>query len=143
MNHNDASPGTESTFVLRRSGHAPLRFQGELLTEADGHGHSGPAQNRWHELAVYRTAGGRYVASVSYRSRYQDESDHDRAAVCADVRAVADYLCGIDPTEFVRGFPDGEHYAEKQRRLMLDIRLRFEQLVSRVLDGDKFAEVVE
>jgi hypothetical protein len=134
---------TADSITMRRTGQPPLTFQGELIAEADGHSHTGPGQNRWHELALYRTAGGAYVVQVAWRSRYEHESDDDQARLCPDARAVADLLRSYDPTQFVQGFPSGERNTERQRRLLLDIRARFGALISEVLSGAEFAESAE
>lgn len=69
-------PDQDGNYTLRRTGQAPLRFQGELLAEADGEYESGRDFNRWHELTVYRTRGGKYVLRIAYRSAHQGELDN-------------------------------------------------------------------
>ena len=130
-------------YTLRRSGQPPLTFRGALIAESDGERQYGREQDRWHELAIYRTAGGKYVAVIRYRTRWQGEADHDEAEPLADAAAVAAYFRAWVPTKFVRGFPVGEHYEGKQERLLADIANRYYEQVADLLSGDEFAEVIE
>jgi hypothetical protein len=131
-------------YTLPRSGRAPLRFQGELLAESEGYRYTGREQTRWHNIAIYRTAGGKYVVSIQYRTRYQGETDHDAAEVIAQPSGVEATLREYDPIAIVRGFPANDHYADRQARLQTDIRQRYEAQVSDVLaDRPEFAEVME
>lgn len=136
----EAEPGNGGNYTLRRTGKPPLRFQGELLAEEEGDGRD---RTRWHSLRVYRTAGGRYVLHIEYTTRFQGESDYCAAWVLEDAVAVGKKLTEYDPTAHVAGFPPGEHYAEKQARLLADIRRRYEAQVSEILASDPgFAEEV-
>src|SRR4051794_1225207 len=53
--------------ILPRSGKAPLVFRGQQLAVVFGQRHLGREHNRWHELVVYRTEGGRYMVRIAYR----------------------------------------------------------------------------
>jgi hypothetical protein len=126
-----------SDFTIARTGRPPLAFTGEVVAEADGRWTNGRENNRWHELRLYRTGGGRWVAEVAYRTRWQGELDHDVAEVAATPAELAGWLrTEVDPLEAVRGYPAGDAYAEKQRRLENDLRLRFDRLAT-----DLFAQV--
>ena len=130
--------------TLPRSGEAPLRFRGVLLAESDGERQSGKEQTRWHELAVYRTVGGKFVVRIAYRTRWQGELDHDDAAIVDRADKVAAALREYDPTAHVGGFPPHASYAERQAWLLADIRRRYEEQTSEILAASpEFAEVVE
>lgn len=130
-------------YTLKRTGKPSLRFQGELLAQADGWQQNGCNQNRWHALTAYRTTGGKYVVSISYRTRWQGESDHDFAEVCSDAQSAAAVFQGYDAVEFVAGYPPGNAYAEKQARLIQDLTQRYAVLVSEVLADEAFAERID
>lgn len=49
------------SFTLRRSGARPLAFNGRLLSRHSGE-RAGAAQ--WHELSLYETEDGRFVADI-------------------------------------------------------------------------------
>jgi hypothetical protein len=130
--------------VLPRTGQAPLTFTGELLAESDGERVAGKEANRWHELAVYRTAGGKYILRIAYRTRWEGELSHDEAEVVAAPEGVGATLRGYNPTGPVQGFPVGDVYAERQGRLLADVRRRYNAQVSEVLESDPaFAEEVD
>lgn len=130
--------------TLPRSGQAPLVFVGEMLAESDGERVSGREQNRWHELAVYRTPGGKFVVRIAYRTRWQGELEHNAAEVCQQPREVATVLRDHNPTAAVVGYPTGSGYKDKQARLMADIRGRYEEQISEILaSAPEFAERID
>jgi hypothetical protein len=129
--------------TLPRSGKAPLAFRGQQLAEHDGHRHLGREHNRWHELAVCRTEGGRFVVRIAYRTCWQGEADVDMAEIASDPAEVSTILCDYNPCENVGGFPSDAQYRDKQQRLLADIRRRYEAQVRDLLASDPvFAERV-
>lgn len=129
-------------YTLRRTGERPLRFQGERIAEAGGSHQFGRDQNRWHDIAVYLTSGGKFVVHVEYCTRWQGEADHSHVEICDQPDAVAAVLRNYNPLELVAGFPADDRYAERQARLFRDIRLRYDSLVSEVLRDERFAETI-
>lgn len=126
--------------TLARTGQAPLKFTGELLKESDDERHN----NRWHELAVYRTTGGRYVVRIAYRTLWQGELARYAAEVVGGPDGVSRVLRNYDPCGPVTGYPLGAAYAERQARLMADIRNRYNAQVSELLaSAPEFAEEIE
>jgi hypothetical protein len=123
----------EVEYTLPRTGQAPLRFRGTLVAESDGERQLGREHIRWHELAVYRTAKGRYVVRIAYRTRYQGELDRDVAEVAADAAGVAAAMRSYDPGEWVRGYPDHPSYADRQESLLRNVRRRYEAQVTEIL----------
>jgi hypothetical protein len=127
--------------TVRRSGQAPLRFEGALLTQASSHHHGTPLENRWHEIEVHEIEGGRrYVVTIRYRTLWQGESDHDEAHVADTPADVTRLLTGYDPLAHVIGYPADDSYAEKQRRLSAAIRAGYDDAVSFALADERFAE---
>ena len=136
----------DSKKTLKRTGYAPLRFSGELIAEASTRSHDGPGQNRWHELGLWRTAGGGYVAGCVYRTQWQGERDHYWAAATDRPENVPLLLAEIaaELETPVAGYPAGEAYAERQTRMLADLRGRFDAAVSDLLTADpRFAETVD
>lgn len=131
--------------TIDRTGKPPLVFEGEVIAEVDGKWTNGRENNRWHALTLYRTAGRRYVLHVAYRTQWQGELDHDVAEVATAPRDLATWVRTVDPLEAVKGYPTSEAYAEKQRRLEADMRLRFDRLATDLFGQmpEKFAEVIE
>lgn len=133
-------PDNGGNYTLRRTGQRPLAFQGELLAQASGKWQLHREHNRWHEIQVYETAGGKYIVAIAYRTIWEGEADHSYAEVCDEPTKVADVLREYDPIKFVVGYPAGSAYAERQARLIQDIQLRYDTLVSEVLSDERFAE---
>lgn len=121
------------TFTLPRTGNRQLQFEGEELASADSSVRGGNDSTRHHELALYRTIGGKYVIAIGYRTRWQGEHNHDAAIVCDSPEEATETLRSTLPTEHLMGFPPGDHYAEKRARVERDLCLRFEKAASTVL----------
>lgn len=120
-------------YELERTGDRPLAFEGELLAEASTRTTDGFGSSRWHEMAVYRTHGGRIVLAVTWRTRWQGELDHHDVWILDTADEVADALKGYAPTMYLMGFPPGRQFSEKQARLERDLTARYESAVSEVL----------
>lgn len=105
-----------SEYILARHGAAPLKIAGELLAEID---QEGDRRNRWYVLRVYR-AGEQFAAAVEYHTRWQGESDVAWAwlGTAAEIRRA---LQEHDPIPARIGFPAGESYAERQRKLLAEL----------------------
>lgn len=135
-------------YCLPRTGAPSLSFRGELLAEVQGEEFLEPRGRnpRWHDLELYRTAGGRHVLYVRYRTDWPGEVGHDLAMVLESPQNVAEALRSLDPTEHVRGYPEGIQDRErKQRVLLADLRTRFDRCVGDLFAqaGPEFSERVE
>jgi hypothetical protein len=137
-----------SEFTIPRTGDRPLKFTGERIAHADGERVRGKEQSRWHEIAIYHGPGG-YVVQIAFRTKWQHELDHDFAAWVSLApgeppgKNVAALLQNYGATAYLKGFPEGEYYVERQAKLVADLTQRYNALVSEVLAGDEFAEVLE
>lgn len=120
-------------YSITRTGDRPLVFTGELIAVADGRFHAGQEQNRWHEIRIYRTSGGKYVLQVDYFTRWQGEDNVHYASTHDSAEALANALKVHDPLENVLGYPPHPQFAGKQARLEESLRLRWGTLVSKVL----------
>jgi hypothetical protein len=74
-----------------RDGEKNLRFVGELLASASSRSHQGPRSQRWQELTLYRTQGGKFVAARVGRTIWQGEVDRYEAVV-GDTAAVQEFF---------------------------------------------------
>jgi len=135
-----------SKITLTRTGQAPLTFEGEQLASSCTQTTSGQGQNRWHAIAVYRTSGGAYVVSVEYHTQWDGEENWFTAQTSSDPAAVEVILRQALEASLSRieGYPPGEAYADKQRRMLLNLRNRYESAVSEILSAEpEFAERVD
>lgn len=125
---------TETQYRLERSGLAPLAFRGQRIAASEGRWANGQEQNRWHNLAVYRTVGGEYVVEIIYRTLWQGESGHATVtAIGSNPSAIEGAFREIDPCECVGGYPPGAQYEDRQRRLLESLRRRYAEQISEIL----------
>ena len=120
------------TYQIERTGRAVLAFRGDLVAEAPGRRAAGRDQTRWHDLALYRTAAGRYVLAVEYRTLWEGELGHTFAEI-VDLADVARRLGEYDPTACIQGLPARPDHADRQARLLDGIRQRYNVQVSELL----------
>ena len=130
--------GPLTTVTLTEQG-APTADDGEDYLDERGR------NPRWHDLELYRTAGGRYVLYVRYTSEWDREVGFDEVAVAERPRDVAEVLRNWEPTAPVRGYPDGPQFVRKQELLLADVRARFGRCVSDLFAqlGPEYAEHVD
>ena len=67
------------TVTITRTGEPPLRFVGTEIGCGDTKIDQGNRANRWTEVTIYRTKGGKYIAHVGYRTCWQGEHSTDSA----------------------------------------------------------------
>lgn len=100
------------TYTLPRTGDRPVRFTGEIIALASTRPHQGPCENRWWDLALYRTEVGQYVAAIGYHTQWQRELGRYDAYRCEDAQAVTAALRGHDYLGQVPRLPAG--YGERE-----------------------------
>lgn len=128
---------------IPRSGKAAITFEGELVVGSDGKHCNGKDQNRWHDLALYRTVGGNFVVHVEYVTQWQGEVGWSEAEQVSPDK-VEEFFRGYDPCKHVQGFPPSEKNVERQANLLNWIRTRYDAQVAEILDMCPEAdEVVE
>lgn len=134
-------------YRLDRTGRLPLSFKGEHLAGISGEEFLDPRRKnpRWHDIDLYRTVGGSYVLHVQHRTEWKDEVGHSEAIVLSGPGDVAGALQGWDPTAAVQGYPPRPDFEEKQRRILAEVRARFERCVSELFAqlGPEFSERIE
>ncbi len=130
-------------YTIQRSGLPPLSFQGELIAEQEGKRQASREHNRYHDLAVYQTAGASYVLSITYATIWHGEVSHHFADVFQNEEQVASALLNYDPASHVQGFPPLPAFQSRQDRLLADIKARYEAQVSELLSCAEFCEKVE
>lgn len=118
--------------TIARSGRPALAFIGDQVAESTGRVVNGKEQHRYHDVRLYRTAGGNYVLEVSYVTDWADEVGHVWAEeVIPD--GLYDILSAMDPCAHVRGFPPLEKYEWRQESLMDQIRASWDARVAEIM----------
>lgn len=79
---------------IKRDGLPPIAFIGECIGSGSNKIQGGNRANRWTEVDIYRTKGGRFVGAVRRRTCWQGESDHDSAGSFATAPDVIGWLRG-------------------------------------------------
>lgn len=131
------------TFEIPRTGDRPLAFRGTLLSEAGGPRWAGRDWARWYELAVYRTAAGRPILSVSYHTQWEGEIGWTRVLVGSDAGDLVRQVQAVDPLAGVLGYPPGQQFAARQERLRAELRAQWDALLGEVLEALDEPEMIE
>lgn len=122
-------------YKLTRTGQRPLEFIGEIIAEADSRVSAGRENNRWHELALYRTEGGQYVLSVDFQTQWQGEHDHQEAWILDSPDEVEGILTRLDPCEHMESMPSAPQFQEKDQKRRDILTRNYRVAVSELLDG--------
>lgn len=127
-----------SEIILRRTGNAPLLFDGELLAESRGENARRP---HWHDIRVYRVDGAssRYAVSIAYRSTFEGVAELDEGRIVASLDAVAETLRRYYPLSAYVGrevfFASPELVRLREMRQRTNVIARYQGQVSDVLDA--------
>lgn len=87
-------PDEYKQIVLVRNGDRNLRFQGKEIASASTWKHYGPDQNRFTNLTVYQTKGGKYVLRNEYVTRWQGENGTSQADIYESIEDLMDSVIG-------------------------------------------------
>jgi hypothetical protein len=128
------------TYTLTRTGMPPLRFQGEIIAEADT---QQLQALRWYKATVYQEKEGRFVVEVGFRSSWEGEAEHDWVTVCHKPSEVAFALKNYDVLPPGRGYPPSEAYQDRQAKLRSHLQRDYDGMVSDLLDDDIFVESLD
>lgn len=103
-------------YNLPRTGSTPLAFEGTRLAHVSGADIPSAKKNpRWHEIDLYQTQAGDYVAHVAFLcdSRYDTER-HD-VIVSNRPSVIVAWLNDFEPVKHVRGWPILTHRQQDER----------------------------
>lgn len=81
-------------YTIKRTGLPPIKFNGELIGSGSTEIEHGNRANRWTEVEIYKTKGGKFIASVGRLTIWQGESDHYKAASFEKATDVIEWLKG-------------------------------------------------
>jgi hypothetical protein len=126
---------TTESFRLMRTGNRPLSFQGKRIAEATSEDHEA---SRWHEIELYRTEGGKWVAVVKFLTRWQGEDNRFSAEIFDDADSAIAWFRSHSPIDGLIGYPPGDVYEIKQHRLEKQLSQRYQTAISEL-----FARVPE
>ena len=79
-------------FNISRTGLPPMKFTGRKIAFASTKTVRGEGQNRWTEVAIYRTKGGKWIGYIGSITCWQGEFDHYKATSCDSPQSLIDWL---------------------------------------------------
>ncbi|NKE44234.1 hypothetical protein HB662_05560 [Roseomonas frigidaquae] len=85
--------GATSTFMLRKSGSRPVSFSGRHVGFGNGYRVGTPL---WHELNLYQTEDGHFVADIRVFSKAQGAKDQFHVCVADSVEEALQFFEGYD-----------------------------------------------
>jgi hypothetical protein len=119
---------SSSVFTLRKSGSRPVTFSGRHLGHHNGY-RVGSAL--WHELNLYQTEDGRYVADIRVFTKAQGAKDQFHVALCDSLEEALQFLEAYDP----RGDVPAELALDDEALSAAELLVQAATLKARVADA--------
>lgn len=88
--HEDNDMPTHTLYTLARDEGPDVRFQGERIAHVSSRRPDN--DDRWTELSLYRSTGGKLIAHQVGRTIWQGEHDRHAVFVCEGVSELTRYL---------------------------------------------------
>jgi hypothetical protein len=116
-------PSGWCSYVLRRTGMAPVRFDGRCIAYHFNNVVGGKCVPRWYDVAVYHrsaTEGGGWVLECVYQSTWKGELSQSFVDVAMTREDMGRKLLALGPAHALRGigYPPGAQFTERQRRML-------------------------
>jgi hypothetical protein len=108
-------------YVLNRSGDTAVGFRGVERSMASSQTDRGPLAKRWHEISIFETDGGQFVAAIVFLTDRGNEQNNRIAFRAESEAALARLLREHDPIGTLIGYPLGVQYEAKQARLKQEL----------------------
>jgi hypothetical protein len=121
----------EREHIIPRTGRPELTFTGRLVAQSvqkEG------VSNRWHNIRVFKTHSGKYVAWIAYRTRWNGERCVSCAQACDTIAALVAFLADYYPGRWLIGFPDRPEYRVKQTALRTHLEEQYAQATAAIYD---------
>jgi hypothetical protein len=122
-----------SIYTIKRTGQSPIKFSGNLISEAGGNDFNNQQLNRYHRLRLYKTMSKRYVLEIEYQTCWEGEFDYKEVEVFATSQDLIFFLETYDhwSKEYIAERRDSDHPRTSQ------IIKIFKHLVEDLLDPAK------
>jgi hypothetical protein len=120
--------------ILQVTGEVPFEFEGQIVFEGSTEIHKSAERNRFHEVGVYKTKTD-WVLHIDYKTRWAGEHDFSEVWRRNSLAQIIRDICEYNPLGYVAGYPAGQHFAEKQQRLEIQIQRDWEALKTYTLSG--------
>lgn len=123
-------------YKLEITNEFPLEFKGELLFEASNSWINGQDRNRFHRLEIYKaqdSEGDYFIVWVEFKTYWQGEKSISEFFTAEDKDEIKSILETYNPIAYLIGYPDGEHYVDKQQRLETNLKFEWSSLKAKAL----------
>jgi len=125
---------------LPRTGQGPLVFQGTLLSDVEGRAWNDNIAF-WHDLRLYRTIKGKYVATIAHRAAVVDGRIYYDASEIDDPDSVVWYLRQYDPTSHLNDILPRELPRDTINQLRSLTWALFQARVTRLLSAASLRDI--
>lgn len=118
---------------LNRTGGTPLQFYGKPIAAVCGD----PEEKRWHDIRLWETRSNKYVLCISYHSTWPGEMLRlcNYVEVMRDLNDLPNALREYNPIQYVRGYPQGDKFTDKQQRLLQSVTDQYLKRVTEILSA--------
>jgi hypothetical protein len=114
--------------ILQVTGEVPFEFEGQIVFEGSTEIHKSAERTRFHKIEIYKTKTVGWVLHIDYKTRWAGEHDFSEVWRRNSLAQIIRDICEYNPLGYVAGYPAGQHFAEKQRRLKIEIERDWEAL---------------
>lgn len=115
---------SSATFTLRKSGARPIAFSGRQLGFQSGYRVGTPL---WHELNLYQTDDGRYVADIRVFQKGEAAMDQFHVVVVETLDEAIAFFEGYDPrTDIVAHFSVNDPELSPAELMVHAAKLKYE-----------------
>lgn len=94
----------EERYVIERTGQKNLAFTGFKLESVSTWESNGPHNNRWNDLTMYNTIGGKYILQDEYTTQWQGESNTSKVYIADNPKAAIEKA--MEESEYPEVFPE-------------------------------------
>lgn len=130
------------TNIVTRTGEPPLVFAGKLLAAVSGYNASSKraTRTRWHELSLYSTAEGAYVARIAYVLNRAESFSTPLAWIKEDRDRdeIEGWFRFHRPADYVRVFPPRQKEPEREGMAVASVASEYFRLVDELLEKAKW-----
>ena len=122
----------DNELIIERTGKPALKIlKGEKVASYTTRDHE--KISRWFEAELYRTGSGKYVCMIKSATTWPNENQRNVAEPFEDGSALAAWLDGLTPWTWFLGFPPGDQFIPKQKRLVEELKGQYARLVTEIL----------
>jgi hypothetical protein len=113
--------------ILQPTGGMPIGFEGIPVFQGSSQLQNSAERTRFHRIGIYKRNQD-WVVNINYITRWRGEHNFSEVWCRKDLDEIIEAISEHDPLKRVAGYPPGQRFAEKQRRLEIEIERDWEAL---------------